>query len=309
VLPVLEKRMIFIAGGTGFVGRNLLRSFEGEGLPIRCLVRDAGKGEWVRSLGFETVSGDITDEDSLRGVMDGVKTVVHLVGIIEEKPGRSFQDVHVRGTENLVNEAIAAGVGNFFYQSALGADPGSSSSYLNTKARAERVVISANIPYTIFRPSLIVGPGDGFTERMKQLLSAGPVVPVPGDGNSRFQPLYIEDWIRCFSAFLEGGGLENRVLEIGGPEQLTYNEILTAMMKALKIAKPVVHLPMGLLRTSLPFQGVLRSFAELFGREIPAVTGELLSLLSRDNLCEIDSIEKHFNFSPLPFTEAVKKFL
>jgi len=301
--------MIFVAGGTGFVGRHLMAAMQGEGKSLRCLVRDRKKSEWVEPFGFESVQGDISDPESLTGRMDGADTLIHLVGIIEESGGATFESIHVKGTENLVNEAIAAGVQQIFYQSALGADPESPFPYLSTKARAEEIVIHSGIDYTIFRPSLIVGEGDGFTERMKQLVSLGPVVPVPGDGTARFQPLYIDDWFQAFQQVLNGTVEQNRVFELGGPEQLTYNEILQEILKVLKLDKSIVHLPMGLTRLSLPFMGLARSAASLLGKEIPGVTADLLALLSRDNICAVDSMEKSFGVKPIPFPVALRSFL
>ncbi len=301
--------MIFITGATGFVGHHLLAALQQTGGPARCLVRTPEKEERVRALGFETVRGDITDAEGLRHALQGVETVVHLVGIIEEKGGATFEDIHVHGTETLVRKALEAQVRHFLYQSALGADAHSPFAYLRTKGEAEAVVADSGLPYTILRPSLIIGPQDGFTERMKQLLAAGPVIPVPGDGNARFQPLYIDDWVRCFQHCLRPEAPRNQVFEIGGPEQLTYNEILRELMTVLGVSKPMVHLPMGLTRLSLPFMGVVRSLGAALGREIPAVTGELLSLLSVDNICALDSVERAFGFSPSPLAKALRRFL
>lgn len=301
--------MIFIAGGTGFVGRHLLESLKGSGTPVRCLVRDHEKAERLRSQGFQVLKGDMRDPHSLKGQLEGVKTVVHLVGIIQEEGAVTFRSVHVTGTQNLVHEATASGVGHFFYQSALGADTDSSFKYLRTKAEAEEVVRSSGIPYTIFRPSLIVGQGDGFTERTRQLISAGPVVPVPGRGLARFQPLYIKDWLHCFHGALSNPESRDRTYELGGPEHLTYNEILNEIMKALNVHKKIVHLPMGLTRFALPFMGMIQSAASALGRTIPDVTQELLSLLDQDNICEPDSVQKHFGRTPMTLAAALREFL
>ncbi|MEE9524429.1 MAG: NAD-dependent epimerase/dehydratase family protein [Thermodesulfovibrionales bacterium] len=301
--------MLFIAGSTGFIGINLLKALKEENLRIRCLVRDDRKAEIIRSLGYEVVIGDITDPASLKGTLDDVETVVHLVGIIEERGTATFRKVHVEGTTNLINESIRKGVKRIFYQSALGTDINSPFNYLKTKAEAEEIVRSSGIPFIIFRPSLIVGEGDGFTEKMKQLLSTGPVVPVPGSGNAKFQPVYIKDWCKCFLKASERDTLSSITYEFGGPEHLTYNEILKMIMKALDINKPIVHIPMSATRLSLPFMGMIGSIASALGKEIPSITGELLSLLSIDNICEIDSIRKNFGFIPMGFKETLAEFL
>src|SRR5208337_228159 len=189
------------------------------------LARSAEKGGICRKAGFDAAIGDITDRESLKGKLDNCDTVVHLVGIIEEKEGLSFHRVHVDGTENLVDEAKKAKVRHFFYQSSLGASPSSWSRYLKTKAEAEEIVRTSGIPYTTFRPSLIVGDGDEFTSKLKDLIASSPVVPVPGDGKAKFQPLYVGDWVKCFLKLFSSPSPIIRdastVYELGGPDHLT----------------------------------------------------------------------------------------
>jgi len=235
--------------------------------------------------------------------------VVHLVGIIEEKGGTTFGKVHVEGTGNLADEATSAGVCHFFYQSALGASLGSSSRYQKTKAEAEEIVKGSGIPYTIFRPSLVIGEGDGFTERLKELVALGPLVTVPGDGAAKFQPLFIDDWVRCFLGIIGKETSKGMTYELGGPEQLTYNEIISQFMEATGTRKPVVHVPMAFVKAGIPFMGFARGLAMIAGKKIPAVTAEQLALLERDNICDADAVEKAFGFKPLPYKEALKKFL
>ncbi len=301
--------MIFITGATGFVGRNLLEALKEEHTPIRCLVRDDRKAALIRSLDCEIVKGDVTDPSSLEGALDDVETVVQLVGIIEERGDATFKKVHVDGTANLISKSVNKGVKRIFYQSALGSDINSPFNYLKTKAEAEDMVRSSGIPFIIFRPSLIVGKGDGFTEKIKQLLSVGPVVPVPGSGNAKFQPVYVKDWCKCFMKAIEREISTGITYEFGGPEHLNYNEILKMIMIALNIRKPIVHIPMSATKMSLPFMGMIGSIASALGKEIPSITGELLSLLSIDNICEIDSIQRNFGFIPLSFKEALADFL
>ncbi|MEC4685185.1 MAG: NAD(P)H-binding protein [Nitrospirota bacterium] len=301
--------MIFIAGATGFVGRHLTRSLSSGEYRVRCLVRsDKGAGACT-SPGFETTKGDITDRESLKGKLEGVRLVTHLVGIIREQGKSTFDRVHIEGTKNLVDEAKSSDVEHFFFQSALGADLRSPFKYLRTKAEAEEIVKDSGIPYTIFRPSLIIGPGDGFTENIKELLRLGPVVPVPGDGKARFQPIFIDDWVRCFLKILDGQDFINRVLEFGGPEHLSYNEILKLIMKEMGINKPIVHIPPTITKAGLPFLQVFRTLGRTVGIKMPDVSAEQIDLLQLDNITELDSVEHEFGFRPVGFEEAVKKTL
>ncbi|MBI5212724.1 MAG: complex I NDUFA9 subunit family protein [Nitrospirae bacterium] len=309
--------MFFIAGGTGFIGKHLVNAFAAKAYRVRCLVRTEDKARACKSLGFEAGIGDITDRESLKGKLDGCDTVVHLVGIIEEKGSMTFEKVHVEGTRNLVDEAQKAGVKHIFYQSALGASATSWAKYYKTKAEAEEIVKASGMPYTIFRPSLVVGDGDGFTEKLKELVHMGPFVPVPGNGNAKLQPIYVEDWIKCFMTlffdnppsppFSKGG--MGGIYEFGGPEHLTYNEIVLQLMEALGINKPIIHIPLKIIKLSLPFYGISKGIGSLLGKKVPSVTAEQLSLLQLDNICDKDSVEKSFGFVPVKYKDALKLFI
>jgi NADH dehydrogenase len=300
----------FIAGGTGFIGKHLIDHLSKGDFDVRCLVRTEEKKKICERANFEAVIGDITDVESLSKKLDNCDVVVHLVGIIEEKGKMTFQKVHVEGTKNLINEAKKAKVKYIFYQSALGASHSSFAQYYITKAEAEKIVRTSGIPYTIFRPSLVVGKGDGFTEKLKELINIGPFIPIPGDGNAKFQPLFVEDWIKCFiSIFSEGLPKSSKIFEFGGPEHLTYNEIIIQLMEAMNVNKPLIHLPLRLIKFSLPFSGIIRRIGSFINKNIPSVTLEQLLLLQQDNICELDSVEKNFGFKPLKFRDALCHFI
>lgn len=301
--------MIFIAGGTGFIGKHLLRALKERGRRARCLVRTPERAALCEREGFEAVVGDITDRESLRGKLEGVSLVVHLVGIIADRGGMTFEKVHVEGTRNLVDEAKAAAVSHFFYQSALGASLTSRSRYQKSKAEAEEIVKGSGLPFTIFRPSLVIGEKDGFTAKLEELVALAPVVTIPGEGKSRFQPVYVGDWVKCFLAIIGNESALGKTYELGGPEHLTYNEIVGQFMEAQGVRKPVVHVPMGFMKMSIPFMSLAQGLGRLIGKELPAVTLEQLSLLEVDNICETDSIEKNFGFKPISYREALRRFI
>jgi len=240
--------MIFIAGSTGFVGGHLIDALLKNGYKLRCLARSENAGKSLREKGIEVVSGDITIPETIAGALDGVDFVIHLVGIIEEKGSSTFKSVHVEGTRNLIAEAKKAGVKHFFYQSALGADKTSWSGYQRTKAEAEEIVASSGISFTIFRPSLIIGKWDGFTKRLKGLIKISPVIPIPGAGESKLQPIYINDWTSCMLKALASPASFKGIFELGGPQQLTYNEIVKTLAAVMKSKKTIVHIPMGFMK-------------------------------------------------------------
>jgi len=301
--------MIFIAGGTGFIGQNLLKALREGNYKVRCLVRTEERAALCKKKGFEAALGDITDRESLKDSLKGIEMVVHLVGIIEEHGDATFEKVHVEGTRNLVEEAVKAGVRHIFFQSALGATMKSDSLYQRTKAEAEEIVKASGIPYTIFRPSLVIGEGDGFTEKLKELVRIGPFVPVPGTGEARFQPIYVGDWVRCFLTIIRNEKAIGQVYEFGGPEHLTYNEIISGLMEVMGIKKPLIHIPMFVARLGIPFIGLGNKIGKLIGKKIPTTTAEQLMLLGRDNICDRDSVKRLFGFEPISYREALKRFI
>ena len=249
--------MILVTGGTGFVGSHLVRRMREQGLPVRALVRHPEKAADLKALGAELAPGDINDTASLEKACAGVERIVHLVGIIQETPRATFEKIHVEGTRNLLQAAKTAGVRHFLYQSALGTRPGAKSEYHKTKWQAEELVRESGIPFTILRPSLIYGPGDQFTLRLAQMIARSPVLPVIGSGKSKVQPIYIDDVVNCIVKAVTGDSFLNEIYEIGGPEQLTYEEVTKAIAHAMGIHRPVVRMPLlfmkPMARSSKPF--------------------------------------------------------
>ncbi len=301
----MRYKNFFIAGATGFVGRHLCQALKEKSCNLTVLVRTEEKAEKAISEGYRPHLGDITRKETLKGALKDIDVVVNLVGIIRETSGLTFHKAHVEGTYNLIELAKNEGVSLFFYQSALGADLKSPFKYSRTKAEAEELVRASGIPYIIFRPSLIIGKGDGFTKNILELINRFPLIPVPGKGDARFQPLSVDDWVRCFIRAMEEEGLVGKTLEFGGPEHLTYNEILEILMDALGKRKPIVHVPKSLVKAGLP----LGRIASLVGISVPSISSEQIELLQVDNITRTDSIEKQFGFKPMSYKEAIKRAL
>src|SRR5512146_293802 len=220
---------IFLTGGTGFVGSHLLARLKAEGHHIRVLARNAAaRGAGERQV--EVIPGDVVANTGLEYGMEDADAVIHLVGIILQSRGASFERVHYEGTRHVVSAARRAGVKRLVQMSALGARPDGVSGYQTSKWRAEEEVRHSGIAYVILRPSIIFGPRDGFVSQMVQVMRTSPLVrPVVGHGRYPFRPIFIDDVVDCFAQSLTSDMALNRTIDLVGPEELTLDQMLAAI--------------------------------------------------------------------------------
>ena len=293
--------MILVTGANGFVGSHLVARLRKDGIAVRALVRNPSRAGRLTALGVEIVPGDISDTASLEAAASGCDRVIHIVGIIQEGKGFTFRSVHVDGTRNVLDAAKKAGVKQFFHQSALGTREDAKSQYHRTKWEAEKLVKAGGIPYTILRPSLIYGPGDQFTIRLADAIRFSPVLPVIGSGRSKVQPIHIDDVTACIRKAVTSDAYLNGTYEIGGPEQLTYEEVSKAVAAALGVRRPTVHMPMLFMRTMARVAGAVLPK--------PPVTTDQLIMLQEDNVCDPENIREAFGIEPVRFAEGLARFL
>ena len=294
--------MILVTGGTGFVGGHLVDRLLQEKIQSRCLVR---KGSNIEKLKKEKpiidlAFGDLTDEESLKNALEGVETVIHLIGIIVEKKGATFEIIHTQGTRNLVKACKMAGVRRFIYISALGAREKARSRYHITKWEAEQAVIKSGMEYVIFRPSIMIGKGGEFITMLSKIVQEAPVVPII-DGKSKVQPIYVENTIDCIIKSLKEPRIRNRIFEIAGPDQITYKELFLTLMDVLEIKKPTLEMPIWLM---YPAAYIIERLIEK-----PPITTQQLIMLQEDNICDIKEIQKVFDLHLISLKEALQTFL
>ncbi len=294
-VPVTGR--IFLTGGTGFVGGNIRRALGNR--PLRLLVRDRGRHAGLANDQIEVVEGDVTRPETLHGVMDGCEAVVHLVAIIEEKGGATFDGVIRQGTVNVVAAAQRAGVRHFVHMSAMGARHDPAYGYFEAKWQAEQAVQASGIPWTIFRPSVIFGPGDGFINVLAGLVRAAPIIPVVGSGQSKFQPVSVEEVAQAFVRALDDPTTAGRVYELGGGKVYSYEELLDTIAAKLGKKKRKIHVPVGLMmpvvKLSKPLPKALR----------PPVTEEQLKMLAIDNASEQSATAELIGRSPIRLEDGI----
>src|SRR5437879_3823194 len=216
---------VFVTGATGFVGRAVVQALRGEGYVVRCLVRRGSEPD-LRGVGaIERVEGDVLAPQLLDEGMAGCGAVIHLVGIIREHiaTNTTFYRVHVQGTVNVVAAAAAAGVRRYVHMSALGAREGARSRYHQTKWAAEEAVRACALPWTIFRPSVIYGRGDGLVSPLVRLVRRLPVVPLVGSG--RLQPVPVEQVAQAVARALGLPAAVKQTYEVGGPDVVALGEL------------------------------------------------------------------------------------
>ena len=280
--------MILVTGGSGFIGRRVVARLADGGESLRVVAR--GQRPAALPDGVEKVQGDVASGEGLPEAMAGVEKVVHLVAIIRERGAQTFESVIGRGTERVVEAAQAAGVKKLVYVSAIGAQDDPQYPYLYAKWQAERSVTQSGLKHTILRPSIVFGEDDEFINALAGLVRYNPLVPVAGDGKARFQPIWVEDLVTCILACLDEDAHSGQVLEIGGPEHLTYDEMLDAVKDALGKSRLKLHVPLLIMR---PLAQVMEWVLPK-----PPVTREQLKMLALDNTTDPDSVMRHFGFQP-----------
>jgi NADH dehydrogenase len=294
---------VFVAGGTGFVGRELVRQLVGAGHTVRCLVRSGSEGKLEVREGVEIHLGDATRPDTLEKSLQGCGALVNLVGIIREYPGRgiTFERLHPGATANLVAAAQTQGVKRFLQMSANGTRDQATAPYHQTKWQAEETVRGSTLDWTIFRPSLIFGPGDEFVTMLAALIRKLPVVPVIGDGRYRMSPVAVADVAAGFVGALKRPETVGQIYHCCGPAAFSYDEILDLVAKALGRG-PVtkLHHPLFLMKPAIALLEGIPNF--------PITSGQLTMLLE-GNVCDPHPWAETFAIQATPFAEGIARYL
>jgi len=293
---------VAVTGGTGFVGREVVGRLLGEGHRVRVVSRGvrppAATPEWVR--------GSVLDLDSLPSAFLGCDAVIHLVGIISEVGDQTFDRVHSDGTRNVVAACQAAGVPRLVHMSALGTRAGARSRYHQSKWAAEETVRNGTLQWTILRPSLIYGPGDGFVNLFARMARWSPVLPVLGPGTQRFQPVAVAEVARCFAEALVRAESIGQTLDVCGPDRLTLDELLMAILAATGRRRPLVHLPWGIVRWQA---AVLETvFSRCFGKAPPLNRDQVL-MLQEDNVGDPGPAAHLLGLRPIRFAEGLRSWV
>ena len=292
--------MILVTGATGFVGPKIVHGLRAEGRDVRCLVRKPQRTGTLRAWGCELVQGDVVDSASLMRAADGCATIVHLVSIISGRRS-DFQRVMVQGTWNLVAAAQAAGVRRFVLMSALGVSPETKGlvPYYEAKWEMEQTVQGSGLEHVVFRPSFVFGHDGGALPTFIRQVRWSPVTPVVGSGERRLQPIWVDDVAAFFIKAIDLAEATNGLFELGGPEQVTWNELYERIARVLGKRRRRVHVPIPVLRVGA-------AAAERLPR--PPITRDQLTMIEAgDNVCDVTSALETFSVDLLPLDEQIRR--
>lgn len=282
---------VALLGSTGFLGQEVTPALLDAGHELRLLVRDpAQAGAWAKR-GAELIQGDIVDPEALSRVCLGVETVICLVAVRRNRP-RSYLEVNVDGPRLLAHAARTSGrVRHVIFISAIGARLDHRFKYLSSRWMGEEELRKSGAPLTVLRFSLVLGEGGGVFSDFERAANFGPVVVIPGSGQSRFQPIVRSDVARCIAETVSRRDLVGRELDLGGPEVMTYDHLFDLYARTRQVTKPRVHVPGLLLQPGA-------TMLELITSNPPATPDEVRTI-QLDNLAgSLDVVQAQFGFRP-----------
>ena len=274
-LPSNSETLVTVFGGSGFIGRHVVRALAKRDYRVRVAVRRPELANHLQPLGrvgqIHAVQANIRYPDSVAAAIRGADIVINLVGIMAESGAQRFDAVQGAGAGTVAKAAAAAGA-RMIHVSAIGADAESPSRYAQAKAAGEAAVREAAPDAVIFRPSVVFGPEDEFTNRFAAMAQMMPVLPLVGDGVTRMQPVYVEDVAHAADGKAKAGG----VYELGGPDVMSLRQIVSGILEIIDRKRWLVPLPFALAR--------LKAVVLQFAPSPLTLTRDQVTLLQSDNV-------------------------
>jgi nucleoside-diphosphate-sugar epimerase len=299
---------VFLTGATGFIGGHTLRALVEQGHLVTCLMRrspSTGRKQRIAASArlaslpnVQVVEGEWTSPESWMHHVEGHDVVVNAVGIIRERRAATFHAVHTAAPVALFDAAVRAGVRKIIQISAMGADDKAVSRYHMSKRAADRHLAKRGVPYVMLRPSFVYGPGNHSMTFFARL-AALPVIPVPGDGQYRVQPLHVTDLVRAITIAMEDPDLADVIVDVGGGQILSFDALLDVLARRQGRQRGArkVHIPWPVMR-------VVAAMTDVMGGHGP-ITREELGMLRRGSFADNGPFIDQFGFEPVPFETGI----
>jgi uncharacterized protein YbjT (DUF2867 family) len=282
------SRLATVFGGSGFLGRHIVRALARKGWRVRVAVRRPDLAAFIQTAGVVgqilPVQANLRYPGSVAAALDGAQMAVNATGVRIESGAQTYRAVHVDGAAALANAARAAGIEAFVHVSGLGADPHSRSPYIASKGLGELATLEGYPDAVILRPSVVFGPEDDFFNRFGALSRFLPVIPLFAGGKTRLQPVYVGDIARATVAGLDGTAKPHMTYELGGPLLITLREAAELVLRTVERRRMLIGLPLGVSR--LVASATTIASAATFGKfpKLLTTTRDQVDLLATDNV-------------------------
>lgn len=274
-----SDRLITIIGGSGFVGRHIVRALARRGYRIRVACRRPDLAGHLQPLGntgqIMAVQANVRYPASLAAACEGAFAVINLTGVLHSAGAQSFDAVHVFGAEACAKAAKGARARMFFQMSAIGADAASASAYARSKAEGEKRARTQFPGAIVLRPSIVFGPEDSFFNRFAELARFSPFLPLIGGGRTEFQPVFAGDIGEAVARLVDAGEADGRAYEFGGPETFSFRELMQFTLDTIGRKRLLLPLPWGIAKLQAVVLGLLPN---------PLLTTDQVELLRHDNV-------------------------
>ncbi|MCF3932291.1 complex I NDUFA9 subunit family protein [Acuticoccus sp. M5D2P5] len=284
------SKLVTVFGGSGFVGRYLIRALARSGWRIRVAVRRPDLVGHLQPMGtvgqIQPIQANVRDAHSVRAAVANADAVVNFVGILAQSRKQTFEGVHAEGARLVAEATRDAGIERLVHMSALGADANASSEYARTKAAGEDAVRAVMPGATILRPSIVFGPEDTFFNRFARMAQISPILPIVGE-ETRFQPVYVAD-VGAFSAAAVEGRVAAGTYELGGPDIKSMRALMELMLEITHHKRKIVSLPFGLARFNAKFLELMPN---------APLTTDQVEMLKSDNVVSDAAIEEGRTFA------------
>lgn len=282
-----NQKLVTVFGGSGFVGRYVVKALAERGYRIRVACRRPDLAGHLRPMGsvgqIQPVQANLRYPDSVERALDGSSAVINLVGILYNAGRQNFDAVQARGSRAVAEAAKRAGISTYVHMSAIGADAASDIDYHRTKAEGEAAALQNNPKSVIIRPSIVFGPEDDFFNRFADMAKIAPVLPLIGGGDTKFQPVYVGDVAEVIARGIDGSLKSGATYELGGPRIASFKECLELMLSVIQRKKPLIPIPFAIARMKGAILGLLPK---------PLLTVDQVRMLEEDNVVSQQAIKQ-----------------
>jgi uncharacterized protein YbjT (DUF2867 family) len=303
--PYPSNRLITVFGGSGFIGRHIVRALVKRGWRVRVAVRRPDLAFFLQPIGtvgqITAVQANLRYPDSVEAVLTGAEAAINVVGIGAQRGAQTFDAVHVEGARTIAKLTQARGI-PLVHVSGIGADASSASPYIASKGLAERAVRAEAPAAVILRPSIVFGPEDKFFSRFGFLARYSLALPLFGGGATKLQPVYVGDVAQAVIRALDGAAKSGATYELGGPEQMTLEEVIAFVLRTTGRHRLLVNVPFGVASM---FAGVTEFAARIslgFFPKALTTTRDQIALLKRDNVVSSEALSGGLTFAGLGLT-------